>query len=218
MQSSAAKFLLCLVLLGGLFVAVKPVGAVSTTWPLPENFWQNLLPGYSFPSSSPLIIPVVTPPPMPVATIKPTLTPTTNPTVRPSSTPAATPKPTVVQSAPPSSSVQAYIMKAINDYRAKYGLAAVKTDSYTCNFAKVRAQEISSSFNHNGFTSRVNSQTLPYPGYHYVNENIAMNYSYQNVVNAWANSPGHAVNMRSDTPYVCVEKYGSYYAYEGWRP
>lgn len=224
-SSAAVKLCLVLVFLAGLLMVNKPAVAASTTWPLPENFWQTVLPGYNFPTPSPIIVPVITPPPLPVSTVKPTMNPTfvptaaptSLPTVKPSSTPSPSPKP-VASETTVLSSVQTYIMNAINNYRSKYGLPSVKTDPYTCNFAKLRAQEISKSFNHNGFTNRVNSKTLPYPTYHYVNENIAMNYSYQNVVNAWANSPGHAANMRADTPYVCVEKYGSYFAYEGWRP
>jgi uncharacterized protein YkwD len=109
-------------------------------------------------------------------------------------------------------------MNAINDYRKSQGLSAVKTDPYTCSFAKIRAQEITQGFNHDGFSNRITSHTLPYPTYHQVTENIAMTSDYKRVVTLWINSPGHAENMRRDTPYVCVESSGNYYAYEGWRP
>ena len=109
-------------------------------------------------------------------------------------------------------------MGKINEYRASVGLPSVKTDKYTCEFAVTRAAEIVNNFNHDGFQNRVNSKTLPYPSFSSVTENIAMTSNYKDVVNMWINSSGHAANMRKDTPYVCVEKIGNYYAYEGWRP
>lgn len=92
-------------------------------------------------------------------------------------------------------------MQKINDYRSSQGLSSVKTDKYTCDFAKIRAEEITHAFNHDGFRSRIDSHTLPYPTYHQVAENIAMTSDYKDVVTMWINSPGHAANMRLDTPY-----------------
>lgn len=110
-------------------------------------------------------------------------------------------------------------MNAINDYRRSKGMYAVKPDRYTCDFAKIRAKEIATTgFDHSGFQNRISNRTLPYPSYHLVTENLAMTSNYQNVVNMWINSPGHAVNMQKDTPYICVADYSNYYAYEGWRP
>lgn len=109
-------------------------------------------------------------------------------------------------------------MNAINNYRKSQGLSQVSTNAQTCNFAKIRAREISTNFSHDGFRSRINSKTLPYPSYHVVTENIARNSNYKNVVSSWINSSGHAANMRKDTPYVCVEGYGNFWAYEGWKP
>lgn len=94
----------------------------------------------------------------------------------------------------------------------------MKTDSYSCDFAKLRAEEIAQNFNHDGFSNRINAKSLPYPSYHEVTENIAMTPDYKDVVSMWINSSGHAENMRRDTPLVCVERNGNYYAYEGWRP
>ena len=109
-------------------------------------------------------------------------------------------------------------MTKINEYRKSQGLSEVKTDQYTCDFAKTRAGEIATSFNHDGFRSRINNKSLPYPSYSQVTENIAMTSNYQDVVNMWISFSGHAENMRKDTPYVCVERNDNYYAYEGWRP
>lgn len=154
--------------------------------------------------------------------ITPTKTPTPTPTPikagpTKSSTPTRTPTPTKILSTSTDSKKQ-YIMQAINDYRKSRGLSPVKTDSYTCDFAKIRAKEIVTQFNHDGFRSRINSRSLPYPGYSLVTENLARTSDYKRVVPMWIASSGHAENMRKDTPYVCVESSGDYYAYEGWRP
>lgn len=133
----------------------------------------------------------------------------------------STPIPTKVPPPPPTSagsSVRDYIMQEINNYRRSQGLSEVRTDSYTCNFAAIRAQEIASGFNHDGFTNRLNNRTLPYPSYKSVTENLAKTSNYKDVVNLWINSSGHAANMRKDTSNVCVRQNGSYFAYEGWKP
>lgn len=180
------------------------------------------------PSNIALSIP--TPPPTPVITnpvlpLSPTVTLTPSPTQVLTPTLTLTPSPTSTPSPTPQAilgtqddAVKNYIMEGINAYRKTFGLAEVKTDSYTCDFAKVRAREISTSFNHTGFRDRINSSTLPYPSYSQITENIAMNSNYRNVVPSWIASSGHAENIRKDTPFVCVEKYGNYYAYEGWKP
>lgn len=131
--------------------------------------------------------------------------------------PALSPTP-VVWKANPVADKKTVIMAAINAYRASKGLPVVIADPYTCAFAKTRAQEIVTNFSHDGFSQRVQNKTLPYPGYSEVTENVAMAGSYQDIVPMWINSPGHAKNMEADTPYVCVESSGNYYAYEGWRP
>lgn len=151
----------------------------------------------------------------------PTLSPT--PTLNPTATsapkirdiPTSTPTPT------PSDlriSISDYLLNQVNDYRKSNGLYPVASNNETCSFATTRAQEISKNFNHDGFISRVNNKTLPYPSYHEVAENIAMNSNYKEVIQQWINSPGHAENMKKDTPYVCISKYENFYAYEGWRP
>ncbi len=154
-------------------------------------------------------IPILTP--RPTSVLK---TSSSAPTVLPSRAP-------VVSAPAPQGSgdvVRDYIMNAINDYRRSQGLNLVSTDSYTCGFASVRVHEIVSNFDHSGFTERISSKTLPYPSYAEITENLAMTSNYKEVVNLWINSPGHAENMRKNTPYVCVSYEGNYYAYEGWRP
>ena len=106
------------------------------------------------------------------------------------------------------------ILTKVNQYRASYGLAAVRTDPLTCNFAATRAKEISDEFTHNGFYDRAKSKSMPYHHYKLVTENLARTPNH-NAVEMWIKSPKHAANMRKDTPLVCVESYGDYYAYEG---
>lgn len=149
--------------------------------------------------------------------------PIPSPGVSPSPSPKHSPTPSLSPTPQTASTVsyeqkKTYIMNAINNYRSSLGLSQVSNNSETCNFAKTRAGEITLNFNHDGFRNRINSKTLPYLSYHMVSENIAMNSNYKNVVSSWINSSGHAANMRQDTPYVCVEGSGNYWAYEGWKP
>lgn len=125
---------------------------------------------------------------------------------------------TVIQTSVPLSEVSSYILNGVNDYRKSLGLSPVKSSSQTCSFALIRAKEISNGFNHNGFYNRVNNHTIPYDNWSHAVENIAQAPDYKEVVTLWKNSPGHAANMRDNTPYVCIEQYESYYAYEGMRP
>lgn len=163
----------------------------------------------------------ITPSTIPQFTVTPTssqiipenITPTTSPTT----TPSPTSTPTPIPSSQPDQ-IQSYIMQQINDYRKSQGLAEAQIDSYTCNFAKTRALEITTNFSHKGFEERADSKTLPYPTYSLVTENIELNSNYKDVVSRWIASSGHARNMRRDTPFVCVERNGNYYAYEGWKP
>jgi uncharacterized protein YkwD len=174
-----------------------------------------------FPTARPTLIPLrirrLTPSPTkPAPTAKPTtvVTPTIQPTTKPVAT--STPSPTT---APASTTIiRDYIMTGINNYRSSLGLSSVKISDETCAFAKIRAKEISTGFNHSGFENRVASKTIPYKTWTSITENIAMTSQYKDVVNMWINSPGHAANMRKDTPFICVENYGNYYAYEGMRP
>ena len=165
--------------------------------------------------------PTATPTQTTTRTLRIRRTPTPSPTKKLTSTvtPTKTPSPTPTSTTSGATDEkQTYIMNAINDYRRSKGLSAVKTDKYTCEFAKIRASEITKGFNHDGFRNRITSKSLPYPSYSLVTENIAMTSDYKKVVSMWINSAGHAENMRRDTPFVCVESSGNYYAYEGWRP
>lgn len=116
------------------------------------------------------------------------------------------------------SDVSAYLLNGINIYRATFGLSPVRSSSQTCAFATIRAKEIINSFSHDGFYKRVNNHTIPYARWSHATENIAEAPSYKNVVKLWADSSGHAANMRDNTPYICIQQYRNYYAFEGMRP
>ena len=137
---------------------------------------------------------------------------TTSVSLTPTFTPTLTPTPQPPTPVPVVNNNSDYLLGKVNEYRRSLGLYEVKSDSNTCNFAKKRAQELTSNFNHDGF------KNLPYPSYSKVTENIAMNENKTDVVNQWISSAGHAENMRADTPFVCIENLGNYYAYEGWKP
>lgn len=118
----------------------------------------------------------------------------------------------------PHSGVDSFLLQEVNNFRKANGLSEVQTNDATCSFARLRASEIASGFNHDGFTNRIAGKQLPYSSYTNITENIAENSDYKAVVNDWANSPGHAANMKADTPFVCVAQNGNYFAYEGLRP
>ncbi len=139
-------------------------------------------------------------------------------TASPSPSPSASTAQKPIVLSTHSTEIKDFIQSAINDFRLRKGLAEVKPNTETCAFAKTRAGEIAQNFNHDGFTSRVNSKTLPYPSYHQVTENIAETTNYKQVVAMWIASPGHRDNLAKDTPFVCVELQGNYYVYEGWQP
>ena len=155
------------------------------------------------PSPLPSTAPISSPSPLPTTPPFPTTSP------RPSLTPTPTPDVNIVKD---------FIMSAINHYRRQKGLPSVQTDPYTCAFAKIRSQEIATNFSHDGFGQRGEAGTFPYPSYQFVTENLAYTSDYRRVVYLWINSSSHAANLDADTPFVCVEQTGNYYAYEGWRP
>jgi uncharacterized protein YkwD len=140
--------------------------------------------------------------------------PSATPKIKKVSTSSAKPKPTKAAISP-----RELLVQSVNEYRNSLGLPTVKIDNYSCNFAKERAKEIAEGgFNHDGFSNRVNAGNLPYPGYSNIVENIARTNGVEDVVEIWKNSPLHAENMRADTLFVCIENYGNFYVYEGWKP
>lgn len=175
------------------------------------------------PTKIPVFIPTLTLAPIPTSipkptlTITPTLTPTNTPApiLTPTSSAKQNPTPTLVST---SGGGDISILDKVNEYRVSKGLSRANSNSETCEFAKTRAGEINSAFNHDGFNQRISSHTLPYGSYSLVTENIAETSNSSDVVSMWINSPPHAENMQKDTPFICVIQNGNYFAYEGWKP
>lgn len=142
--------------------------------------------------------------------------PTKIPTPTPSPTPTPTPKSR--SDLDLASNQGPTLVSQINDFRASKGLGPVQSDPHTCSFASLRANEITSNFNHDGFRNRIDSKNLPYPSYSSVAENIAMNGDENQIIPGWINSPGHLENLLKDVPFGCVVGNGSYYVFEAWKP
>lgn len=117
-----------------------------------------------------------------------------------------------------SSNVGLSLISQINDFRSSKGLTPFQTDGYTCAFAVIRAGEITGNFSHDGFRTRIDSKSLPYPSYTGVSENIAMNPDPNNVVKGWIESSGHNANLSRSDKYACVAKNGNYYVFVSWNP
>jgi uncharacterized protein YkwD len=214
-----------------LIITAAPATAATTTAPqapeMPKRYydvWQkmtlrDILKQQSSvtPTPTATVKNTPTPTPKPAATTGKS-TPTPTPTKKPTPTPTKTPTSTPATTTAPTNDVTGFIMNEINAYRASQGLSKVQTSTETCNFAKIRAQEISTNFSHDGFTTRKNAHTLPYASWTAITENIAMTSNYKDVVTMWKNSAGHAANMRANTPFVCVMQHGNYFAYEGMKP
>jgi uncharacterized protein YkwD len=197
------KAYILLIIVTFLFVYILPVSAASFSQ-------TSLTKKYTVRKSlKPKVITFTPSVKRPTVTPKPTIDAPT----KSEPTPSTQNNPTIQ-----SSDIESFLIDKVNDYRRSQGLSEVKSDPNTCAFAKTRAEEIVDNFNHDGFTNRIDSHTLPYSDYSEVTENIAMTSDYTEVVDLWINSPGHAANMRKNTPFVCIEKSGNYYAYEGWRP
>jgi uncharacterized protein YkwD len=111
-----------------------------------------------------------------------------------------------------------YVLAEVNAYRASRNLAPVVPTQETCDFAATRARESIDAFNHTAFYNRVDAKTIPYAKWTNLTENLAEVPDYKLIVNLWKNSPSHAANMRADTPFVCVQQYKNYFAYEGMKP
>lgn len=171
-----------------------------------------------------------------VAKRYPSLAPSKKPTPTPTLTPTPSPKPDENKdsetSSLGSSNISAQVssqsnsvvvlgnslIDQINQFRSSNGRSPISENNETCSFASTRSTEIVSAFNHDGFSSRVSSKTLPYPSYSQVAENIAMNGDASKVIPGWINSPGHAENMLKEVSFGCVRNSGNYYVLELWKP
>lgn len=172
--------------------------------------------------TSPLPTPTVVPSPLSVPSPSPTIQPVSSPNVDTEKNtqsdkdtlPEATSQPEQTKNL----LYQESLLNQINDFRRSRGVSVVHMNSEVCNFAALRAQEISQEFSHAKFQERLNNKSFPYSSFSEVTENIAMLDNESQLIGLWSNSPTHAENMLKDTPFVCVAKSGNYYAYEGLRP
>jgi len=172
-------------------------------------------------SFAPSISPSPTPSPIPIPSPLPTTKPTPTPTIN---SEPKTNNPTITEKSESniptdtSGDVGLTLMKQINDFRSSKNLPPLSTDGYTCAFASLRAGEIISSFNHDGFRNRIDNGSLPYPSYSSVAENIAMNPDSNGVVPGWIASSGHNENMSKNVSFGCVARSGNYFVFEAWQP
>lgn len=145
--------------------------------------------------------------------------PTPSPTLTPQSVAQTQTQTQTQQKEPssPSSSPGGLLIAEINNFRSTKELSPVSTRSDVCDFAQIRAKEISQNFNHDGFSNRLSSNSLPF-SYTEIAENIAMNSDEKSAFQSWVDSGPHNANMQKNTPFVCVGREGNYYAYVGIRP
>ncbi len=158
--------------------------------------------------------------------ISPDWQPTPTPSPSPTSPIKTTPAPSItgilvypyktITPAPLNSSLD--LLQQVNNFRASKGLNVLTANDETCFFAKLRANEITSNFNHDGFRDRIDSKSLPYSSWSEVAENIAINPDSNAVVAGWIGSPGHNENLSKNVPYGCVANSGHYYVFEAMKP
>lgn len=98
---------------------------------------------------------------------------------------------------------------AQNNYRVANGVNAVSIDSTLCQVAGQRAEEIATSFSHDGFESAIERNSIPYSS---VGENIASGplSGVRFVEWSWDRSLGHRENMLRDWTRGCGGVYARY--------
>lgn len=111
----------------------------------------------------------------------------------------------------------AILTNRINSYRQEQGLSPFLANETVCNFALVRVQELKSNFSHEGFRQRIDNNTLPYPDYSHIAENIADTDTPERAFELWRNSPGHNENMLYPSTFGCIGNIGRLYTLEIWE-
>lgn len=93
------------------------------------------------------------------------------------------------------SSMEAQILKLVNQERQKAGLKKLSYYSPLEGYARTRSQEIVKSFAHTRPNGSSCFSVIKY-GYTWGGENIAMGFEApEDVMNGWMNSPGHRANI-----------------------
>ena len=120
------------------------------------------------------------------------------------SAPGASAQPTVVNQTGEFSSQAQGILEIVNDYRAQYGLPALKLDETLCTVAQVKAQDMHDNgyFSHTSPTYGSPYDLMDLYGVRWTSaaENIACGQStVQAVMTAWMNSEGHRANILNES-------------------
>ena len=103
------------------------------------------------------------------------------------------------------------ILKDINKYRKKAGKEPLELDDELNDYAQIRAEECEERYSHIRPNGELFNVGLPSSAS--CAENIAKNYTANNVVKAWYNSEGHKRNMLSVAYERCgIGVYGDYIA------
>lgn len=111
------------------------------------------------------------------------------------------------------------MLEEVNEYRAEYGIEALKLDYNLCETAEIRSQELTELFSHVRPDGRSSFSVFSDCGIsiEYAGENVAYHYlkSASAIMEAWMNSSGHRANiLNPDYQYIAVglyEKDGYYY-------
>jgi uncharacterized protein YkwD len=100
----------------------------------------------------------------------------------------------------PSDSVEAEVHRLVNEHRFGMGLPALEWNETIAIECRQHSQDMASThtLSHDGFNERINKigETISWS---WAGENVAYNYSAEDVVNAWLNSPGHKSNIESNS-------------------
>lgn len=113
-----------------------------------------------------------------------------------------------------SSEITDRVLDSVNRWRVSNGVQELEKHKGLCGLAFVRAYESSRDFSHSKWSERADNGELwewcPECGW--MGENLIQRYSKSDeIVEAWANSPGHRSVMITPLRYGCV---GYYYKYD----
>ena len=67
------------------------------------------------------------------------------------------------------------------------------------------------NFSHDGFNTLLKTVFTVNPNLHEIRENLADTPNPEAALNGWLNSPGHRVNLESNTPHMCIKNNGRIY-------
>ena len=160
--------------------------------------------------------PTTTPPP--TTTQPPTTTPPPTTTQPPTTPEPTTPVPTVTEGF--NTEYAERVLVLVNQVRAEVGAAPLTMNYTLVNASNVRAQETFVSFSHTRPDGRDCFTAFQEAGvgYYWAGENIAAGQrTPEQVVDAWANSPGHYANMvNTNFTEIAISCYYTSQGMYGW--